>query len=240
MLIVDDDELRGVGVRSRNDTVIFADPAVDAGPDLCRAARVVRRGLAGKGRGAQQRPGLGYRPGRRRVAAPHVLVRARPRRRRQLATRRTRLAGGHHGARLPRRGCRGRPPPDLRRSGVGRGAGTSAPRLRRMARHLHHRTHRARPAGARLARRPSGRCRRWDGRGTTAPAGSRSWPPPRTSAARALAGQCCSTHLPGVGQAGATSLGLSVQAENRGALKLYLGVGLRIDREWMEYVPAGG
>jgi hypothetical protein len=33
---------------------------------------------------------------------------------------------------------------------------------------------------------------------------------------------------------------LSVQAENRGALQLYLGVGLQIDREWMEFGPATG
>lgn len=37
--------------------------------------------------------------------------------------------------------------------------------------------------------------------------------------------------------AGARALGLSVQASNRGALQLYLDVGLRIEREWMEYVP---
>jgi mycothiol synthase len=36
-------------------------------------------------------------------------------------------------------------------------------------------------------------------------------------------------------EAGATALGLSVQAENRGALSLYLAVGLHIDREWQEY-----
>jgi ribosomal protein S18 acetylase RimI-like enzyme len=36
---------------------------------------------------------------------------------------------------------------------------------------------------------------------------------------------------------GATALGLSVQADNRGALGLYLDVGLAIDREWMEYRP---
>jgi mycothiol synthase len=35
--------------------------------------------------------------------------------------------------------------------------------------------------------------------------------------------------------AGATTLGLAVQAENRNALKLYLAAGLEIDREWMEY-----
>ena len=38
--------------------------------------------------------------------------------------------------------------------------------------------------------------------------------------------------------AGATALGLSVQAENRNALALYLDTGLEIDREWMEYRPA--
>jgi mycothiol synthase len=38
-------------------------------------------------------------------------------------------------------------------------------------------------------------------------------------------------------EAGATALGLSVQAENRGALKMYLSAGLEIDHEWMEYVP---
>jgi ribosomal protein S18 acetylase RimI-like enzyme len=37
--------------------------------------------------------------------------------------------------------------------------------------------------------------------------------------------------------AGATTLGLAVQADNRGALALYLDTGLRIDREWMEYRP---
>ncbi|MGN6607092.1 MAG: GNAT family N-acetyltransferase [Jatrophihabitans sp.] len=36
--------------------------------------------------------------------------------------------------------------------------------------------------------------------------------------------------------AGATSLGLSVQASNEGALSLYLSVGLRIDREYRTYV----
>lgn len=35
--------------------------------------------------------------------------------------------------------------------------------------------------------------------------------------------------------AGATSLGLAVQAENRKALDLYLDTGLQIDREWLEY-----
>ena len=37
--------------------------------------------------------------------------------------------------------------------------------------------------------------------------------------------------------AGATTLGLSVQADNRGALGLYVDVGLAVDREWMEYRP---
>lgn len=36
-------------------------------------------------------------------------------------------------------------------------------------------------------------------------------------------------------RAGATKLGLAVQAGNRGALDLYLGVGLTIDREWRVY-----
>ena len=36
-------------------------------------------------------------------------------------------------------------------------------------------------------------------------------------------------------QAGATKLGLSVQAGNRAAIDLYLGVGLAIDREWLIY-----
>jgi ribosomal protein S18 acetylase RimI-like enzyme len=39
-------------------------------------------------------------------------------------------------------------------------------------------------------------------------------------------------------EAGATVLGLAVQAENRNALNLYLDAGLQIDREWMEYRPA--
>ncbi|HEY8301035.1 MAG TPA: GNAT family N-acetyltransferase [Jatrophihabitans sp.] len=39
--------------------------------------------------------------------------------------------------------------------------------------------------------------------------------------------------------AGATMLGLSVQAANRNALDLYLDAGLVIDREWMEYRPGG-
>jgi ribosomal protein S18 acetylase RimI-like enzyme len=38
--------------------------------------------------------------------------------------------------------------------------------------------------------------------------------------------------------AGATAVGLSVQADNRNALDLYLSAGLQIDREWMEYRPA--
>lgn len=37
--------------------------------------------------------------------------------------------------------------------------------------------------------------------------------------------------------AGATGLGLSVQAENETALSLYRGIGLEIDREWQEFVP---
>lgn len=40
--------------------------------------------------------------------------------------------------------------------------------------------------------------------------------------------------------AGATTLGLSVQAENRGALALYLSVGLVIEREWMNFQPPAG
>lgn len=36
-------------------------------------------------------------------------------------------------------------------------------------------------------------------------------------------------------EAGARALGLSVQAENRSALSLYLGVGLGVDREWQSY-----
>jgi ribosomal protein S18 acetylase RimI-like enzyme len=36
---------------------------------------------------------------------------------------------------------------------------------------------------------------------------------------------------------GATSLGLGVQASNRSALRLYLDVGLRIDREWQVFEP---
>ncbi len=35
--------------------------------------------------------------------------------------------------------------------------------------------------------------------------------------------------------AGATQLGLSVSADNAGALSLYLGVGLKIDREWLKH-----
>ena len=37
--------------------------------------------------------------------------------------------------------------------------------------------------------------------------------------------------------AGATLLGLSVQAQNRTAIGLYLGVGLTVDREWQHFVP---
>lgn len=37
--------------------------------------------------------------------------------------------------------------------------------------------------------------------------------------------------------AGATSLGLGVQAQNRGAISLYLSVGLVVDREWLVYFP---
>ncbi|MDT7574370.1 MAG: hypothetical protein QOH17_703, partial [Pseudonocardiales bacterium] len=37
--------------------------------------------------------------------------------------------------------------------------------------------------------------------------------------------------------AGATLLGLSVQGANRGALGLYLSVGLTVDREWQRLVP---
>jgi ribosomal protein S18 acetylase RimI-like enzyme len=36
---------------------------------------------------------------------------------------------------------------------------------------------------------------------------------------------------------GATALGLSVQTENRAALRMYVAAGLEIDREWMEYAP---
>ena len=35
--------------------------------------------------------------------------------------------------------------------------------------------------------------------------------------------------------AGATRLGLAVQAANRGALRLYLDVGLGVDREWQTF-----
>jgi ribosomal protein S18 acetylase RimI-like enzyme len=35
--------------------------------------------------------------------------------------------------------------------------------------------------------------------------------------------------------AGATSLGLSVQAANRAALQMYLAAGLKIDREFRTY-----
>lgn len=37
--------------------------------------------------------------------------------------------------------------------------------------------------------------------------------------------------------AGATALGLAVQAANRGALNMYLDAGLQIDREWMSFQP---
>lgn len=37
---------------------------------------------------------------------------------------------------------------------------------------------------------------------------------------------------------GAKQLGLSVQAGNRGALRMYLDAGLQVDREWMRYAPA--
>lgn len=40
--------------------------------------------------------------------------------------------------------------------------------------------------------------------------------------------------------AGATTLGLAVQAENKHALDLYLSTGLRIDREFMEHTAFGG
>jgi GNAT superfamily N-acetyltransferase len=36
---------------------------------------------------------------------------------------------------------------------------------------------------------------------------------------------------------GASQLGLGVVAANRGALKLYLDVGLEVEREWMVYAP---
>jgi ribosomal protein S18 acetylase RimI-like enzyme len=36
-------------------------------------------------------------------------------------------------------------------------------------------------------------------------------------------------------EGGATALGLRVSQANRHAIELYLGVGLAIDREWMEY-----
>lgn len=47
------------------------------------------------------------------------------------------------------------------------------------------------------------------------------------------------TSLRRMRRAGATSLGLSVQARNSAALNLYLGAGLTVDREWQEYVHAG-
>jgi ribosomal protein S18 acetylase RimI-like enzyme len=37
--------------------------------------------------------------------------------------------------------------------------------------------------------------------------------------------------------AGAVALGLGVLAENRGALRLYLDVGLRVQREWQDFEP---
>jgi ribosomal protein S18 acetylase RimI-like enzyme len=37
--------------------------------------------------------------------------------------------------------------------------------------------------------------------------------------------------------AGATSVGLGVMASNRGALALYLDIGLEIEREWQSYAP---
>jgi len=39
--------------------------------------------------------------------------------------------------------------------------------------------------------------------------------------------------------AGASSLGLSVQATNEGALRMYLDAGLQIDREWQQFTPPG-
>ena len=42
------------------------------------------------------------------------------------------------------------------------------------------------------------------------------------------------------GRAAPPSLGLGVMAHNRGALGLYLGVGLRIDREWLAFEPPPG
>lgn len=36
---------------------------------------------------------------------------------------------------------------------------------------------------------------------------------------------------------GASALGLAVESENRSALKLYLGVGLIVDREWLTFGP---
>jgi ribosomal protein S18 acetylase RimI-like enzyme len=52
---------------------------------------------------------------------------------------------------------------------------------------------------------------------------------------RALLLEAMRRHL----AAGATTLGLGVMAENRGALRLYQGVGLEIEREWQFYAPAG-
>ncbi|GMA86894.1 hypothetical protein GCM10025868_21440 [Angustibacter aerolatus] len=37
--------------------------------------------------------------------------------------------------------------------------------------------------------------------------------------------------------AGATRLGLAVSGANRDALRLYLSVGLEVEREWLTYVP---
>ena len=37
--------------------------------------------------------------------------------------------------------------------------------------------------------------------------------------------------------AGATALGLSVQAANEGALRMYLEAGLQLDREWRQFAP---
>jgi len=38
--------------------------------------------------------------------------------------------------------------------------------------------------------------------------------------------------------AGAKRLGLGVSAANPDALRLYLGVGLAVDREWRQYRPS--
>jgi ribosomal protein S18 acetylase RimI-like enzyme len=37
--------------------------------------------------------------------------------------------------------------------------------------------------------------------------------------------------------AGAAQLGLSVVATNRAALRLYLGIGLTVEREWQTFAP---